>query len=223
MDTDDYDYYERQFNLDVIDKKRTARGIHNRASRKKGFKGAVRTPSDFLTNKQRKALNSEVRISSMYDKYKDVENLPTKAELKAMSYGNPEECKKILEVAKAHNSGIKIQKAVGLSAGGLYDLYKRVGVPYNKGVRGGDVKSDKKNIEKPLAKTNENDVELLERVKKLEELITIEHQSPAVSKCFSMKITGEYSKKEIEDRILSLSQIMLDDSKYKFTLTIEEV
>ena len=50
---EEINYYEKLFEKDSREKKRIARGASARASRKKGFKGGVRTPSDFMTKKWR--------------------------------------------------------------------------------------------------------------------------------------------------------------------------
>ena len=46
--------FEKEFYKEVAEKKRIARGIHNRASRGKGFKGPVRFPSDVLRGNDKK-------------------------------------------------------------------------------------------------------------------------------------------------------------------------
>ena len=46
--------FEKEFYADVAEKKRIARGIHARASRGRGFKGAVRFPSDVLKGKEKR-------------------------------------------------------------------------------------------------------------------------------------------------------------------------
>ena len=51
---------EREFLKDAADKKRTARGSHNRKSTR-GRSGSVRFPSDYLTEKERKAMSGEVK------------------------------------------------------------------------------------------------------------------------------------------------------------------
>lgn len=51
---------EKIFNQDVREKCKTKRGASARASRKRGFKGGMKTPSDFLSPKQRRELSGEV-------------------------------------------------------------------------------------------------------------------------------------------------------------------
>jgi hypothetical protein len=61
---------EKLFNEDVREKKKLARNAAARASRRKGFKGSVRTPYDFMSRKERReyAGNSPVITYNLYDK-----------------------------------------------------------------------------------------------------------------------------------------------------------
>ena len=68
---EEINYYEKMFEKDSREKKRIARGASARASRKKGFKGGVKTPSDFMTKKQIREMSGKVKVSNIYDKYKN--------------------------------------------------------------------------------------------------------------------------------------------------------
>lgn len=60
--------YERMFHDDIQDKKRAGRGVFSRVG--KGVKHTIRgvkTPYDFMSTKERKKLNSEVREFNMYE------------------------------------------------------------------------------------------------------------------------------------------------------------
>jgi hypothetical protein len=79
LEDTEYTYYQ-----DIWDKKKTASGARHRASRKKGFKGAVRTPYDFMTRKERKQLSGEVRCYTMpisYTEFKKMKDVRAKIEL----------------------------------------------------------------------------------------------------------------------------------------------
>ncbi len=80
------DEIERVFLEEVAEKKKAARGIHNKATRKK-LRGKVLTPVDFLKGRERKAYmgNSEVKISSIYDSiipYDTFKSLPDEEKTK---------------------------------------------------------------------------------------------------------------------------------------------
>ena len=60
---------ERIFNDDIRDKSKTGSGSFHKRGKgvKHGFKGALRTPYYYMTNKEKKALNGKVEVSFMYE------------------------------------------------------------------------------------------------------------------------------------------------------------
>lgn len=72
------------FNQDIKEKKKLGRGIFSRASRKKGFKGGVRTAYDFMSNEERKSLNSEVKVYKMYISYDEFKELSKNEKVKIL-------------------------------------------------------------------------------------------------------------------------------------------
>jgi hypothetical protein len=60
---------ERIFNDDIRDKRKTGSGSFHKRGKgvKHGFKGALRTPYYYMTNKEKKALNGKVEVSFMYE------------------------------------------------------------------------------------------------------------------------------------------------------------
>lgn len=62
------DSVETIFNDEIKTKKSIARGASFRASRKKGFKGSIKLPVDYLTGKEKKDyISGEVNVYNMYD------------------------------------------------------------------------------------------------------------------------------------------------------------
>ena len=199
---EEINYYEKLFEKDSREKKRIARGASARASRKKGFKGGVRTPSDFMTKKQIREMSGKVKVSNIYDKYKNLENLPDKQTMLQMSK-NPdtiEELRMILETAKTVHSSHTIAKYIKMSPGTLYCIYDRVGVAYNK---------SKRTKQKVVPKLKE------------EEEVTPIEVKPINQ--FTINMKGTYSKEDIENRILASTNLMLDDSTYEFEMILKEI
>ena len=199
---EEINYYEKMFEKDSREKKRIARGASARASRKKGFKGGVRTPSDFMTKKQIREMSGKVKVSNIYDKYKNLENLPDKQTMLQMSK-NPdtiEELRMILETAKTVHATHAIAKYMKMSSGTLYCIYERVGVAYNK--------SNKVTKQKVVPELKEEEVTPIE-VKPINQ--------------FTINMKGTYSKEDIENRILALTNLMLDDSTYEFEMILKEI
>ena len=199
---EEINYYEKMFEKDSREKKRIARGASARASRKKGFKGGVKTPSDFMTKKQIREMSGKVKVSNIYDKYKNLENLPDKQTMLQMSK-NPdtiEELRMILETAKTVHATHAIAKYMKMSSGTLYCIYERVGVAYNK--------SNKVTKQKVVPELKEEEVTPIE-VKPINQ--------------FTINMKGTYSKEDIENRILALTNLMLDDSTYEFEMILKEI
>lgn len=199
---EEINYYEKLFEKDSREKKRIARGASARASRKKGFKGGVKTPSDFMTKKQIREMSGKVKVSNIYDKYKNLENLPNKQTMLQMSK-NPdtiEELRMILETAKTVHTTHAIAKYIKMSSGTLYCIYERVGVAYNK--------SNKVTKQKVVPELKEEEVTPIE-VKPINQ--------------FTINMKGTYSKEDIENRILALTNLMLDDSTYEFEMILKEI
>ncbi|MGL4774519.1 MAG: hypothetical protein ACRC2K_13240 [Clostridium sp.] len=111
-------------NQENRDKKRTASGAYHRASRRGYIRGGIRTQSDFLSAKEKRKLNGEVKVSN---KYEILENIPKKAELKKMS---KEQITAIFTTARKHFSNAQIMEQTGLSCGGMYGYFEKAGCKY---------------------------------------------------------------------------------------------
>jgi hypothetical protein len=79
------DEYEWEFMQDSMEKKRIARGAHHKASRKRGFKGAMKTPIDNLKGKARKIYMNEVTTSSIIS-FAEFKELPLTQRAKVMAH-----------------------------------------------------------------------------------------------------------------------------------------
>lgn len=115
---------ERILNEDSRDKKRTGTGVFSRASRLGYIRGGVRTQSDFLTTKEKKKLNGEVRTKNMYENYKTLEN----CNLNEILAKSENEIKYILALIKKSFTSTKVSKQFGISVGKLYYIYTKYGV-----------------------------------------------------------------------------------------------
>lgn len=117
---------ERMFNSESYGKKKIGRGVYNRASRKGFIRGGVKTQYDYMSTKERKKLNGEIRVSNMYS---DLSNLPTLEEIKKM---DKEKGHNILSTARENNTSKAIMEKLGISSGSLYGLYDKFNVYYPK-------------------------------------------------------------------------------------------
>ena len=77
---------EKIFMDDIRQKKRTARGVYGRASRRGYIKGGVKTQWDYMTRKEKNKLNGDVKVYNMYEKYNEIESVPQIREIERMEY-----------------------------------------------------------------------------------------------------------------------------------------
>lgn len=117
---------QRIFLEDSRDKKRAGIGVYKRASRRGYIRGGIKTQSDFLSNKERKKLNGEVRVYNMYEEFKDLKNCNLDEILKR----SDSEIKTILSVIKNNNTCKDICDSFKISNGKLYNFYSKYKVSY---------------------------------------------------------------------------------------------
>lgn len=122
---------ERIFNSDVREKRRAATGVHHRASRRGYIRGGVKTQSDFLTAKQKRELNGEIRVSNKYD---NLENVP---QLRDLDQRPREEAKMILTYVRNVHKQKDIAKHFGISTGTLPYWYEKFGLDMTPRTNGG--------------------------------------------------------------------------------------
>lgn len=199
---------EKMLRIDSITKKKSGRGVFNRASRLGYCRGGIKFPSDFLSNKEKKQLNGEVRCYSMYE---DIKNVPTKKELLRM---NKEKALAILLEARKHHRQKELTKQIGVSTGSLYSLYDHFGVPYTKY---GD------RIPK-VEKKHSKGIELqVDTVNEVEELKTVQAPVEVKSQGFEIRLSGEYNKVELTNKLNSICTILDNSKKYVINIEVKEV
>lgn len=117
--------YEKLFIQDSIDKKRIGKNVANRASRRGYIKGGIKFPSDFLSAKEKKKLNGDVKVSNMYEeKYGDLQ----KVSLRELRRLPNDEYIKILTYLKKNNSVEDLAKQFNMQKNSIYNLYSKLGI-----------------------------------------------------------------------------------------------
>lgn len=228
---------EKIFYQDSYGKKKVARGIHSRASRK-GYIKHFRMPSDYLTRKEKRNLNGKVKVYNMYDYLKDPKKVPNARQIKEMS---PEEGKGVLTFLRNNYTNAKLQKMLVISSGGLYSLYDKFGIPYEKrnyvrkNISGREVtKKDYDVVQQEL--TVSNDTENKESYKNNninDEILNIIKEFSAklekLSKPKDNEITGftisiqdTLSKEEVTSKLLGITEILSEDKKYEIDFILRE-
>lgn len=119
---------EKIFNKDVRYKKTVGRSASKRASRtgRIGLKG-VKTASDYMTAKEKRKLNGEVRMTN---KYYELENLPVWEDF--VKNKSDETIKDILTKLKSKYTQRELTETFAISPGKLYYSYQKYGVAYEK-------------------------------------------------------------------------------------------
>ena len=113
---------EKIFIMDSRDKKRTGASVTKRARRRGYCRGGIKFPSDYLSRKEKKLLNGEVKVSHVLD---NIKNVPS---LEAINKMSNEEAKRILEVIKSKHSQEDIAKHFGVKKPTLYYYYRKFDV-----------------------------------------------------------------------------------------------
>lgn len=198
MGEDNLDF-EKMFNNEVREKKRTATGVFHRASRRGYVKGGVRTQVDFLRGKEKKAYikGGEIKVSNLYDV---LENVPTIEELDKMEY---EVAKKIIERAKMNFSTLKLKKHWGVTS---YTMYKKLYPKYN--IEIGEPKGGKK------------------KTKVAEEITNAPVATTTPERDFTgfvLKFAGEHDASFISDRVLAFLSTMSENGKYRINFELVEI
>ena len=121
---------EKIFNQDSRGKKRIGANVSKRASRRGYIRGGIRTQSDFLTPKQKRALNGEVKIVGNI--YEDINKVPSWNEILKMEEQKQYELMKTLKSLHSSNA-LRLYFKIG--TGTLYKLYENLGIHKPRGGR----------------------------------------------------------------------------------------
>jgi hypothetical protein len=113
---------QKMFEEESREKKKTGYGIHGRASRK-GNKGPVKFPVDFLKGKAKKEYIGDLRKVEQYNMYS---KLPTPEEFDSLS---KDDKRKMLIGCRKNFSNKEIAKAIGIANWKIYPLLQELNVP----------------------------------------------------------------------------------------------
>jgi len=217
---------ERIFNDDIREKRKAGSGSFHRRGKgvKHGMSGALRTPSFYMSNKEKKKLNGEVKVSYMYETlvpYNEF-NLKDKETQKAM-----------LTKWRETYDNASIRSELGISNKAFYDLVADLGVPKKRRVDLEDGRRKPKQAKVSVASKpkrslmdtmeflgEEREVlevkkEVAKEVEKAEEKITPVLVTTGMQLTYN-KIYGE----EELNNIFTKCQIMVEGENKKFQLTL---
>jgi hypothetical protein len=214
---------ERMLKEDIREKKKIGSGAFHMRGKgvKHGFSGALRTPSYYMSAKEKKKLNGEVETYFMYETIIPINEFELKDE---------ETQRNMLTRWREIYDNLHIRKELGISNKAFYDLVAELKVPRKIRV---DTEGKKRNGTAKQAKKKETPKKTLldyseettkEEIKKeiKEEINEVAEISPApvlTSKGWSLNYDNIYSEEELNS-IFTKCQIMVDGEKRKFQLTL---
>ena len=218
------------FNQECREKKRIGSNISKRASRLGFVRGGIKTQYDFLTAKERKNLNGEVRVRFMYS---EIGSVPKLDDIKRM---DESKAKNTLSMVKHNFTCKQLTEHWGISSGKMYGVFEKYGVHQKKeeNRRPRGVKKDNKVDEAIIETTvetkeeNKDHNELKDVILELQKTIECMRNEKVESKNFTqsgfkVEFAGEYNKEEVENRLLSISGVMVEGKQYKVQIVLEEV
>lgn len=208
---------ERLFNDDVRDKRKTGSGVFHRRGKgvKHGISGALRTPSYYMSNKEKKKLNGEVKVWQMYETILPVDEFRLK---------DTETQKAMLTRWREVYTNEDIKKTMRISNKTLYDIIGQLELP--RKARGGNnthknraAKTKKMMIEtlgeKTLLdfETSHNSVKPTEVIKPI-----------VITEGLHLEFNGKYDVESL-NRLFTKLQLLVDGEtcKYNIALSLTEI
>ena len=217
------------FYRDVRDKKKVSCGVYHRASRKGYIKGGVKTQYDFMSRKERKMLNGEVRVMNIYEEYKDIKKCPTIEEIEKM---DKTKAKNVLTFIKGQHTVKALTEHYKISCGTLYNLYREYGVQFGSENRKKRTTTKvKKESTKAIQEVAVTSVENMEVEKELRAKIAeyeriIQKLNNKIDEDnhekFKISISDIFEKEELSDRLVNLASILNEGCGYSVQIIIKE-
>ena len=207
---------ERLFNEDVREKRKTGNGVFHRRGKgvKHGISGALRTPSYYMSNKEKKKLNGEVTVKWMYDTLISIDEFRLKDE---------ETQKNMLVRWREIYDNSQIKKGLGIANSPYYKLVEELNVPKKiRGVKKGDKKAPRKAKVVPTSPQLSLEIELEPEAKK--EIQAEVVKTMLVSKGLHLEYNGKYDVDAL-NRLFTKLQLIIDGDtcNYNISLSLSEV
>ena len=217
---------ERIFNDDIRDKRKAGSGSFHRRGKgvKHGMSGALRTPSFYMSNKEKKKLNGEVEVTNMYE---------TLIPFNEFNLKDTETQKALLTKWREIYDNASIRLELGISNKAFYDLVSDLEIPKKRRVEDRDQRNKPKQAKvsvtpkpkKSLMETVEflgEEREVLEVKKEvIKEVEKVEKEITPVLVTTGMQLTYNkiYGEEELNN-IFTKCQIMVEGENKKFQLTL---
>jgi hypothetical protein len=218
---------ERLLREDIIEKKKVGRGAFSMRGKgvKHGISGAFRTPSYFMTNKEKKQLNGEVETFNMYETILPYEDFKLK---------DKDLQKLMLTKWRETYDNMKIRTELGLSNKAFYDLVAELGIPKKTRIeKAGSRRVGRPKQAKPKATASvtpkKNLLDLVEEsiqaeVKKEKQESKIPTVQTLITNGLHVEYNGNYDADTI-NKILTKIQLLVDgeSNEFRISLSLSEI
>lgn len=217
---------ERIFNDDIREKRKAGSGSFHKRGKgvKHGMSGALRTPSFYMSNKEKKKLNGEVKVSYMYETIIPINEFELK---------DKETQRAMLTKWREEHDNLTIRNILGVSNKAFYDLVADLGIPKKRRIDLEDSKRKPKPKQAKVSITPKKSLmdtmqflgeerEVLEVKKEVaKEIEKIEEKNTPVLVTTGMQLTYNkiYGEEELNN-IFTKCQIMVEGENKKFQLTL---
>ena len=206
---------ERLFNDDVREKRKAGSGSFHKRGKgvKHGISGALRTPSYYMSNKEKKKLNGEVKVTYMYETIIPLEEFKAQDE---------ETQRNMLTVWRDKYTNEEIKKGLGTSNNPFYKLVEDLGLP--KKPRGGTRSRGPRKSKAIIISPQMSFPEVESEPEAKKEIETEVVKAMLVSKGLHLEYNGDYDVEALS-KIFTKLQLIIDGdtNKYKISLSLSEI
>ena len=208
-----YNEIERLFNDDIREKKKAGRGAFaktGKGSERAGVKGGLKTPYSFMTTRERKKLNGEVRITQMYETIlsRDEFFLKDKETQKAM-----------LTRWREIYPNSKIMEDMGIGgSGSFHNIIKELDIPRKSRHGAGRPKTATGTSPKPKIK---KELATVEQAPETTPIVNFVQQTPVklITNGLHLEYNGIFSSEQI-NKIFTKLQLLVDGEENNFNIEL---
>jgi hypothetical protein len=208
-----FENIERFLREDIQEKKKAGRGVFSMRGKgvKHGFSGALKTPYYYMSNKEKKKLDGEVKVSNMYE---------TVIPFREFELKDQETKKAMLIRWREIYANTKIMKEMGLNNSDYYKLIGDLEIP--KKPRTGGSRPKAKN--KTVAVKPKEIIELMAETPK-KEAAQIQHQlQQIITNGLHVEYNGTYDHETL-NKLFTKLQLLIDGepNNFRISLSLSEV
>jgi hypothetical protein len=221
---------EKMLIEDMREKRKIGSGSFHKRGKgvKHGMSGALRTPSYYMSNKEKKKLNGEVTVSNMYE---------TLIPFKEFDLKDRETQKSILTKWRELHDNLTIRKGLGISNKAFYDLVAELEIPRKRRIEPGRTKRNKPKQAKVQIAPKKSLMETMQFLGEEREVLEVKEEvakevvkeeppvkSLLVTNGLHLEYNGSYQVEALSTLFTKL-QLLLEGepNKYRISLSLSEI